>query len=149
MVSVIHHVYTTICDKVCNRVPNKTEILLKVALNYPNLYWTYTCVNFYVPFVIKIRSFTHSWLITRFVSIVTQQIPRVEQEQFNLPEDLVSCCLFFSFLQCFVDHCLSFWPLHCLSFPRFKASDYQFGVFKLFFYIVCCPLNWFNLFLIF
>ena len=33
---------------------------------------------------------------------------------------------------CFVDHCLSFWPLCCLL--GFTDSDYLFGIFKLFFY---------------
>jgi len=34
---------------------------------------------------------------------------------------------------CFVDRCLSFWPLCCLFFFDLQDSDYPFGIFKLFF----------------
>ena len=41
----------------------------------------------YVPFVVStIRSFSHSWLITKFVTRVTRRVSLVERELFSLPE---------------------------------------------------------------
>jgi hypothetical protein len=41
----------------------------------------------YVPLVVSnIRSFPHWWLITRFVTRVTRQVPLVEHELLTLPE---------------------------------------------------------------
>ena len=49
-----------------------------------------------VPFiVIKSRSFPHSWLITGFVTRVTQQVSHVEQELLTLPEHPSSLSVFF------------------------------------------------------
>ena len=39
-------------------------------------------------------------------------------------------------VQCFVNCCLSFWSLSCLSFFRFTASEYDFGIFKLFLQVI-------------
>ena len=44
----------------------------------------------YVPFVvITIQSFSHSWLITRFVWRVTWRVPPVEHELLIIPEHLL------------------------------------------------------------
>jgi hypothetical protein len=45
----------------------------------------------YVPFILNTsRSFPHSWLITEFVTRLTQRVPLVEQEQLTLQEHLGS-----------------------------------------------------------
>jgi hypothetical protein len=80
----------------------------------------------------------HSWLITRFVTRLTQRVPLVEQELPTLPKHLSSplvfsgVCVTLVLYVCFVDRCLSllsffFWPW-CSSF-RFTDSDYHFGIF--------------------
>jgi hypothetical protein len=91
--------------------------------------------------------FTHSWLITGFVTRVTWQVPLVEQELFTLPGHLSSPLVFSgvgvtrSLIFC-VAFCRSlfvllsffFWPLCCLSFfDLWTNSAYPFGIFKLFF----------------
>ena len=53
----------------------------------------YLCHNdqWYVPsVVITIRSYRHSWLITRFVKQVTRRVPLVDQELLTLPEHMSS-----------------------------------------------------------
>jgi len=41
----------------------------------------------YVPLVVNtFRSFSHSWLITGFIIILTRQVPLVEQELLTIPE---------------------------------------------------------------
>ena len=71
----------------------------------------------------------HKWLITGFVTRLTQQVPLVEQELLTLLEHLSSPPVFsrvrvtrsLALCVCFVDRCLSFcpfffWPLCCLFF---------------------------------
>jgi hypothetical protein len=78
-----------------------------------------------VPFIlIVIESFPHSYYITGYVTRGTRKMPLVKQELLTLPEHLRSpqFVVWFVLLNlefsvyCFVDHCLSFWSLYCLSF---------------------------------
>ena len=79
----------------------------------------------YAPFVVNTsRFFPHSWLISGFVSRLTRRVPLVEQGIAN-PCVAPECTPVFSGVRvirsfdlcvCFVDRCLYFWPLHCLSF---------------------------------
>ena len=90
-------------------------------------------------------SFPHTRLITGFVTILTRRVALVEQGLLTLPDHLSSTSVFsevgvtrfLALYVCFVDRCLSFCtfifrPLYCLSFCHFLASDYLFGIFKLF-----------------
>ena len=79
----------------------------------------------YVPFVENTsRSFSHSWFITGFITRLTRRVPLVEQELLTLPEYLssppvltgVRVTRFIVLCVCFVNRCLSFWPLCCLFF---------------------------------
>jgi hypothetical protein len=83
----------------------------------------------YVPFVIvTIWSFPHSWLITGFVTIVTRQVPHVEQEWPTLPEHLSSLpvfsgvCVAWSIIFCVV-FCRLLFVLWSLSDLWFMTSD--------------------------
>ena len=85
-------------------------------------------------------SFPPSWLITGFVTRLTQRMPLVGPELLTIPEHLsshpVSCYSIFSVIcmfcrSLFVLLYFFFWPL--LSVLRFTDSDYPFGIFKLFF----------------
>ena len=103
----------------------------------------------YIPFW-YLQTVPHSWLITGFGRGVTRRVPLVEQELFTLLEPLslfrfrvrvVLLDLQFS-VYCFVDYWFSlyffFWPLYCLSFFNFIASDDPpFGIFKLFLGMWC------------
>ena len=102
----------------------------------------------------QVPSFPHYWLITRFVTRVTQWVPLVKQELLTFPKHLrsppsflwdSSYSILFS-VYCFVIiACLSspfFWPLYCLPFFKswllitpLVASDYPFSIFWL-------PLWW-------
>ena len=72
------------------------------------------------------RSFPHIWLITEFVTRLTQRVPLVDQELLTLLEHLSSPLVFSGvrvtrslvLCVCFVDRCLYFffWPLCCLFF---------------------------------
>jgi hypothetical protein len=90
-------------------------------------------------------SFPHTRLVTEFVTILTRRVALVEQGLLTLPDHMSSTPVFsgvrvtrFVVLYvCFVDRCSSFCtfifkPLYCLSFCHFLASDYLFGIFKLF-----------------
>jgi len=84
----------------------------------------------YIPLVVNTsRSFSHSCLITGFVTRSTRRVPLVEQALLTLLEHLSSPPVFngvrvtrsFVLCLCFVDRCLSFctfffWPLCCLFF---------------------------------
>ena len=80
----------------------------------------------YVPLVvITIRSFPHSWLITRIVTRVTQRVPHVEHELLTLPEHMsfsvvrVARFLVFNVMLCrslFVLLSFFIWSLCCQSF---------------------------------
>ena len=75
-------------------------------------------------------------------------MPPVEQELLNLTVHPSSFRFWVKFVllnltfsvQYFVDHCLSFWPFSfdnfivCPFVCRFTASDYPFGIFKLYLY---------------
>ena len=78
-----------------------------------------------VPFIlIVIESLPHSYYITGYVTRGTRKMPLVKQELLTLLEHLRSpqFVVWFVLLNlefsvyCFVDHCLSFWSLYCLSF---------------------------------
>ena len=86
--------------------------------------------------------FPHSWLITGFVTRLTQRVPIVEQELLTLSELLSSSPVFSGarvirslvLWVCFVDRYLSFCTFsfgHCVVYS-FSDSDYPFGIFKLF-----------------
>jgi hypothetical protein len=74
----------------------------------------------YVPLVVNTsRSFLHSWLITGFVTILTQQVPLMEQKLLTLSNHLSSPAVLSGFRVtrssviciCFVDRCVSFCTL--------------------------------------
>jgi len=86
--------------------------------------------NEYVALVVSYTwSFSHSWIITGFVTRDTRRVPLVEQELPTLPEHLrlppffIGICVVRSSIFC-VMFCRSlfaflsffFWPLCCLSF---------------------------------
>jgi hypothetical protein len=70
----------------------------------------------YVPLVVSTsRSFSHSWLITGFVTRLTRRVPLVEKELLTLPENLSSPSSLVVYV-CFEDGCLFFCLLsfgHC------------------------------------
>jgi hypothetical protein len=99
----------------------------------------------YVPLVINTsRSFTHSRLITGFVTRLTRRVPLVEQELLTLPEHLssppivsgVRVARTLVLYVCFVDRCLSVCTFsfgHCVVCSSLiYVSDCPFGIFKLF-----------------
>ena len=98
----------------------------------------------YVPFVVNIsRSFSHSWLITGFVSRLTWRVPLVEQELLTLLEHMSSRPGFSWVLVtqslvlcvCFVDCCLSFCSFsfgHRVVCPSIYGFWFIFYIFKLF-----------------
>ena len=80
------------------------------------------------------RFFSHSWLITGFVTRLTRRVPLVEQELLTLPEHLSSSSIFSGvgvtpyLVICvfFVDRCLSFCTFcfgHCVVC---SSSIYEF-----------------------
>ena len=75
----------------------------------------------------------HSWLITGFVTRLTQRVPLVEQELLTLPDHMSSRPVFsgipvpriLDWYVCFVDRCLSFCPFcfgHCVVY---SSSIYE------------------------
>ena len=87
----------------------------------------------YVPLVLNtFRSFPHSWLIARFVTRVTWQVPLVEQELLTLAEHLSSPPVF-SEISCY--SIFSFMCMFCRSL---------FVLLYFFSWSLCCP-SFFNL----
>ena len=95
--------------------------------------------------VITFRSFSHSWLITGFLTRVTRRVPHVEQELPTLPEHmssppdccgvhvirfLVLCAMFCRSL--FVLLSFFFCPSCFLSFFDLRILITPFGILKLF-----------------
>ena len=80
------------------------------------------------------RSFLHSWLITRFVTRLTQRVPLVEQELSSVPEHLssppvssgVRVARSLVLCVCFVDRCLSFCPFYFSHCAFCTSSIYGF-----------------------
>ena len=83
---------------------------------------------------ISVSHCPHSWLITGFVTRLTQRVPLVEQGLLTLPDHMSSRPVFsvipvprFLYLcVCFVDRCLSFCPFcfsHCVVY---SSSIYEF-----------------------
>ena len=93
------------------------------------------------PVVDTSLSFTHSWLVTGFVTRLAQRVAVVEQVLLAHPEHLSSPPVFsgirvaWSFVFC-VMFCRSLFVLFhlvvALSLLWFTASDYSFGIFNLF-----------------
>jgi hypothetical protein len=86
----------------------------------------------------------HKWLITGFVTRLTQQVPLVEQELLTLLEHLSSPPVFsrvrvtrsLALCVCFVDRCLSFCPFsfgHCVV-----CSSLIYGFWLLLWYLLTC-----------
>ena len=108
----------------------------------------YLCYK-YVPLVVNTSwSFPHSWLVARFVTILTRWVPLVEQELSILLEHLSSppvfsgACVTRSLVLCvcFVCPFVIFLLAIVLSvLLRYTDSDYPFGIFKLFF---ICLISW-------
>ena len=115
------------------------------------------CFDLYTKLYVQ-KPNTHSWLITRFVTKVTQWVTLVEQELVTLLEHmgspqvfsgvfvvqlLVLCVVFCRLL--FVFFSFFLWPLFFLSFDLKLLSS--IGLFKLFLRLVgtqyCC--KWFDL----
>jgi hypothetical protein len=90
--------------------------------------WNFCVANDhgYIPLLNTSRSFPHAWLFTGFLTILTWRVPLVEQEMPTLSEHLSASPVFSGvpvrvnrslvLCVCFVDRCLSFWPLCCLFF---------------------------------
>ena len=84
--------------------------------------------------------------ITGFWAGIRRWILLVEQELHTLKHHrspslvLVGFMFLWSLVFCvgFVDHSLSFWPLHCWSFTDYMVSDCPFGIFKPFLYSSSC-----------
>jgi hypothetical protein len=97
----------------------------------------------YVQFiVITIRSFPHSWLITRILTRLTWWVPLLEREMFTILEHLSSSQFFVllnhQFSVCYlVGHCLSFhsFSLVIVCPSIIMALDYPFGTFKFFLWL--------------
>ena len=93
----------------------------------------------YVPLVANtILSFSHSWLITGFVTRLTRRVPLVELELLPFPEHLSPPPIFsFLCMFLFLDRCLFFffWPLCCLFFDiqilitPLVSSNFSLGLF--------------------
>ena len=88
------------------------------------------------------RPFSHSWLITGFVTRLTRRVPLVEQELLILPEHLSSPPVFSAirvarslvWYVCFVDRRLSFCTFSLLSMLLYVLlwytdSNFPFGIF--------------------
>ena len=96
----------------------------------------------FVSFVIiTIQFFSFSWLLTKFVTRITQQVPLVEKELFTLLEHLSSFPVFSGicvtqplvFCEAFCRSlCVLFLLTIVLSVLWFAAFDYPFGIFKLY-----------------
>jgi hypothetical protein len=109
----------------------------------------------YVPPVVNTsRSFPHSWLITRFVTILTRQVPPVEQELFTFREHM-SSPPFFSGVRvtrslllcvCFVDCCLSFCTFFCHCFV---CSSSIYGLWLPLWYLQTLPKKMWIFFIIY
>ena len=127
----------------------KVEVITsKILRSPPWLGWPLwnICVtndHGYVPLVVNTsRSFSHSWLITGFVTRLIQLVPLVEQELLTLPEHLNSPPVFSGvrvtrslvlYVFCrslFVLLYFFFWPLCCLFFFDIR--------------ILIAPLVWVN-----
>ena len=87
-----------------------------------------------------VRSFPHSWLITRFVTRVTRRVPLVEQKMHTLPEHMSSPPVFqWESLVLYVVFCTSLFVLFyffllaiVLSILLWlTVSYYPFDIFKL------------------
>ena len=113
------------------------------------------CHKYVLLFINTSQSFPHLWLITGLVTIVTRQVPLMEQELLTLPEHLSSSPFItrvrvtwsLVLCVCFVDHCLSFffWLLCCLFFLDWRilitslvSSNSSYVNFVLFLSMVYC-----------
>jgi hypothetical protein len=138
----------------CSEYSSNKVIRFKVLWSPPWLGWQLwnVCVrndHGYVPLVVNTcRSFPHSWLITGFVTRLTQWVPLVEQKLSTLLEHLSSPPVFsgvrvtqsLDLCVCFVDHCLSFCNFsfgHCVVCP----SIYGFWL-PLWYLQTLFNLNW-------
>ena len=133
----VHSKFVILTEKILSQ----GFFLVKLKSSLRKFYGRHTNDHGYIPLVVSTsRSFTHSWLITGFVTSFTRRVPLVEQELLTFPDHLSSppgfqwssCCSIFSFMCMF---CRSFFVLFRLAivfFLRFTDSDYRFGIFKLF-----------------
>ena len=140
----------------CIMTFNKIQVITSKIVRSPPL-WNISFTNDhgYDPLVLNTSlSFPHTRLITGFVTILTWRVELVKQGLLTLSDHLSSPLVFSGvrvtrylvLYVCFVDRCLSFCtikPLHCLSFCHFLASDYLFGIFKLFL-LSCSRINIWN-----
>ena len=139
--------YLWLCIMTFNKVQVLTSKIVRSPswVGWPLLDICFTNDHGYDPLVLSTPlSFPHTRLITGFVTILTRRVALVEQGLLTFPDHLSSTPVFsgvrvtrFVVLYvCFVDRCLSFGtfifkPLYCLS-CNLLASDYLFGIFKLF-----------------
>jgi len=122
--------------------------LVELILPLGYWYWEQRCIpksyQGYISgtkiFDIFHLSIPHSWLITRFVTRVTQRVSHLEQELPIFPEHLSSppclrwgsCWSIFGFLcnvLLFVVCPFSFLAVGCIVCFRFAVSDYLFGIY--------------------
>ena len=119
----------------------------KVLQSPPWLGWPFwnICVtndHAFVPLVVSnFRSFSHSWIITGFVTRLTRHISLEEQELLTLPEHLSSppvfrfvlLGLYFYMYVVSIVVCpfVLFLLAIVLSVLGYTDSDYPFGIFKL------------------
>ena len=133
---------------------NQFLVILCRVSRAPPLSLQYICVsnnNWNLPFVVMpIRSFPHLWITTRFVNRATCRLPLVQQELLTLPKHLsahhvhcgvrvtrsfVFCVVYF---QIIVSPLVLFFLVTTALFVlQLRASDYPFGIIKLF-------VSWWN-----
>ena len=96
--------------------------------------WKFSTIKRFYENMCFWKCFHHLWLITGFITRLTQCVPLVKQELLTLPEHL-SVTQFLVLCVCFVDRCLSFCTFsfgHCVicssSIYRFWLPP--FGIFK-------------------
>jgi hypothetical protein len=96
------------------------ESFTVATLGWP--FWNICVTNdhWYVPLVeITSRSFPHSWLISGFVTGLTQRVPLVEQELLTFRSTLVHPQFLVGFVFLDLVLCVSFVE-HCFSFSTFS-----------------------------
>ena len=115
----------------------------KVLTEFTSLFkkLKYLCHR-YVPLAVNtFQSFPHSWHIIEFVTRVTRQVPLLDEELLTVLEHLVlsGVCVTRSLVLC-VMFCRYLFVLFLLaivlSVLRFMDSNYPFGSFKLFLYMM-------------
>ena len=127
-----------------------------IMLRHPIQYITIVkldCCQIRYIYINTSRPFPYSWFIIECVARVKQRVPRVEQELFTFGEPQFtprfsgacvtrSLVLLCSVLQIAVCLFVLFHLAIVLSVLRFTDSEYPFGIFKLFYFLL--PVYYFS-----